>query len=45
MPRPGSGRGFKANEYVKPVVLMFLGGGRYLEDIHKIEGDKGLRRL
>ena len=45
MPRPGSGRGFKANEYVKPVVLMFLGGGRYLEDIRKIEADKGLRRL
>lgn len=44
-PEPGSGRGLKANEYITPLVLMFIGGGRYIEDIRKIEADKGLREI
>ena len=45
LPAPGSGRGFKPNAYVNPLVLMFLGGGKYMEDIRKIKADKGLRRV
>lgn len=43
--RPGSGNGYEANEYIKPLVLMFLGGGRYIEDIRQIGADKGLCRM
>ena len=45
MPKPGSGKGFKSDEYVKPLVLMFLGGGKYIEDIRKIQADKGLKEI
>jgi len=44
-PEPGSGRGRSANEYIQPLVLMFLGGGKYLEDIRKIGADTGLRKI
>lgn len=44
-PKPGSGAGFSANTYLQPLVLMFIGGGKYIEDIRKIEVDKGLRRI
>lgn len=44
-PAPGSGAGFDANTYIKPIVMMFIGGGKYIEDIRKIEADKGLRRI
>jgi hypothetical protein len=44
-PKPKSGRGLKANEYISPILLMFIGGGRHIEDIRKIETDKGLRRI
>lgn len=44
-PKPGSGAGFSANTYIQPLVLMFIGGGKYIEDIRKIEVDKGLRRI
>ena len=42
LPPPGSGRGFKPQEYVLPLVLMLCGGGRTLEDIREIELDDGL---
>jgi len=42
---PGSGKGYKAWEYIQPLELMFLGGGRYIEDIRKIGADKGLCRM
>ena len=42
---PGSGAGFKANTYIEPLVLMRIGGGKYIEDIRKIAVDKGLRRI
>jgi hypothetical protein len=45
LPVPGSGRGFKPQEYVLPLVLMLCGGGRTLEDIREIETDEGLRQL
>jgi hypothetical protein len=45
LPRPGSGKGFKPQEYVLPLVLMLCGGGRTLEDIREIETDEGLRQL
>jgi hypothetical protein len=45
LPRPKSGAGYDANTYVYPVTLMFIGGGKYLEDIRKIETDKGLREM
>jgi hypothetical protein len=45
LPAPGSGHGFKPQEYVLPLVLMLCGGGRALEDIREIEMDDGLRQL
>jgi hypothetical protein len=45
LPAPGSGHGFKPQEYVLPLVLMLCGGGRTLEDIREIETDEGLRQL
>ena len=45
LPPPGSGHGFKPQEYVLPLVLMLCGGGRTLEDIREIELDDGLRQL
>jgi hypothetical protein len=45
LPAPGSGHGFKPQEYVLPLVLMLCGGGRALEDIREIETDDGLRQL
>ena len=43
LPEPGSGAGYRAREYVFPLVLMLNGGGRSLEDIREIRGDEGLR--
>ena len=45
LPEPGSGAGYRAREYVFPLVLMLNGGGRSLEDIREIRGDEGLREL
>ena len=45
MPKPGSGAGYKASEYVFPMVLTLNGGGRSLEDTRKIRGDEGLREI
>lgn len=45
LPRPGSGAGFRASEYVFPVVLMLNGGGRSLEDMRVISDDAGLREI
>ncbi|MEW6042188.1 MAG: hypothetical protein AB1633_11775 [Elusimicrobiota bacterium] len=44
-PQPGSGAGFEANTYIEPIVLMFIGGGKYIEDIRKIEDDITLRKI
>jgi len=45
LPAPGSNRGFRPEEYVMPMVLMFCGGGRRMEEIREIEQDSGLRSL
>jgi hypothetical protein len=45
MPLSGSNRGYDAWEYVHPIVLMLIGGGRHIEDIKMIGEDKALRRI
>ncbi|MBD3272028.1 MAG: IS1380 family transposase [Elusimicrobia bacterium] len=45
LPGPKSGAGYEANAYICPISLMFIGGGKYLEDIRKVEADKGLRDM
>lgn len=45
LPKPGSGAGYKASEYIFPLILMLNGGGRSLEDTRQIRGDKGLREI
>jgi len=44
-PRPGSGAGIEANNYIEPIMLMMLGGGKYIEDIRKINADKCLKNI
>ncbi|MEJ5165831.1 MAG: IS1380 family transposase, partial [Thermoanaerobaculia bacterium] len=34
--RPGSNRGIRAYDYVMSILLMLIGGGKYLEDIRQI---------
>jgi len=45
LPPPGSGRGYRPSQFVMPVVLMFHGGGRKLEDLREIRGEVSLREL
>ncbi len=45
LPKPGSNAGYKASEYVFPLVLMLNGGGRSLEDSRVIRQDAGLREV
>lgn len=45
LPSPGSGRGYRPSEFVMPLVLMFHGGGRKLEDLREIRGEVSLREL
>ena len=42
MPPPGSGRGYAADAYVTPLVLMLTGGGRSLEDLRTLKQDAAL---
>ena len=44
-PAPGSAKGYEAWEYVEPLVLTLHGGGRTIEDLRKVAGDGGLRRV
>lgn len=45
LPLPGSGRGYPPSKFVMPLVLMFHGGGKELEDLREIKGEKTLREL
>ena len=45
LPMPGSGRGYKPSGFVMPLVLMFHGGGKKLEDLREIKGEVSLREL
>lgn len=44
-PRPGSGRGMKAVEFIRTVIYHFVDGGRFLEEIGSVRNDKGFRKL
>ena len=44
-PKPGSAKGFEANVYVLSILLLFLAGGKYIEDIKKIKLDKALKKI
>jgi len=45
-PKPGSGRGYRASAYVKPLVWMLQAGGRRLEDVRELRAEQEvLRRL
>ncbi|MGO9270953.1 MAG: IS1380 family transposase [Terriglobia bacterium] len=41
-PRPGSGRGYRASAYVKPLVWMLHAGGRRLEDVRELRAEQGV---
>jgi hypothetical protein len=49
--RPGSGRGYEASEYVRPLVWLLHAGGRRLEEVrelaaeHEVLKQLGLKRL
>ena len=45
MPLPGSGRGYMAPFYVKPLVLMLTGSGRSLEDLRTLKIGFGMERM
>lgn len=45
LPPPGSGRGYKPSQFVMPLLLMFHGGGRKLEDLREVEAEASLRKL
>lgn len=45
MPKPGSRRGYEADAYVEPLVLMLAGGGRSLEDLRTLKSDTALTTL
>src|SRR5271157_2388018 len=43
-PPPGSGRGYRASAYVKPLVWMLHAGGRRLEDVRELRAEQGVLR-
>lgn len=45
MPKPGSGNGYHAIEYIKPISLMQYGGGQVIEDVREIRNDAALRKV
>ena len=45
LPQPGSGRGYKPSEFVMPLILMFHGGGKKLEDLREVKAEKSLRQV
>lgn len=45
MPKPGSGRGFEAIRYIKPLSMTLYGGGESIEDVREIRGDFSLREV
>ena len=38
-PKPGSGRGYRASAYVKPLVWMVQAGGRRLEEVRELRAE------
>ena len=45
MPGPGSGRGFRATDYIKPLSMTLYGGGEAIEDVRELRGDQVLREV
>lgn len=45
LPPAGSGHGYKPSRFVIPLILMFHGGGKALEDLREIKGEISLRKL
>lgn len=45
LPKPGSGRGYGAWEYAKPLIMMLYGGGERIEDLRELREDGALRTL
>ncbi len=45
MPLPGSNRGYKAWNYIEPIMMMLYGGGRHIDDLREIVHDRALRRV
>ena len=45
LPPPGSGRGYKPSQFALPLMLMFHGGGKKLEDLREIKAEVSLREL
>jgi hypothetical protein len=45
LPRAGSGHSYKPSQFVMPLLLMFHGGGKALEDLREIKGEISLRKL
>ena len=44
-PKPGSAKGFHANVYTLSILMLFLSGGKYMEDIRKLKLDKALKKV
>jgi Transposase DDE domain group 1 len=42
MAGPGSGRGYKASQFIRPLVWMLTGGGRRLEDLRELRAEQGV---
>lgn len=45
MPAGGSGHSYRPSRFVVPLILMFHGGGKALEDLREIKGEISLRKL
>ena len=51
MPGPGSGRGYRASEFVRPLVWLLTAGGRRLEEVRELRAEQevlkqlGMKRL
>jgi len=44
-PKPGSGKGFSAQLYVLPILMLFLLNGKFIEDVRKVKLDRVTRKL
>ena len=45
LPPAGSGHGYPPSRFVIPLILMFHGGGKKLEDLRELKGEISLREL
>jgi hypothetical protein len=45
MPAAGSGHSYRPSEFVIPLIMMFHGGGKTLEDLRELKGEVSLRKL